>query len=65
MTVVCLVGPCLTGHAFTTIYADYVRVPPSLSSYPQGDEIEAALEDALARARVDSSPGAWTASAST
>ena len=30
-----------TGHAFTTIYRDYVRVPPSLSAYPQDDEIEA------------------------
>ena len=28
-------------------------MPPSLSSYPQGDEIEPALEDALARARVE------------
>jgi oligopeptide transport system permease protein len=53
MTIVCLIGPSMTGHAFTTIYADYVRVPPSLSSYPQGDEIEAGLKAALARARVD------------
>jgi oligopeptide transport system permease protein len=53
MTIVCIVGPSLTGHRFTTIYADYVRVPPSLSSYPQGDEIQTALEQALARARVD------------
>jgi oligopeptide transport system permease protein len=53
MTIVTLIGPSLTGHSFTTIYADYVRVPPSLSSYPQGSEIEAALEDALERARVD------------
>jgi oligopeptide transport system permease protein len=49
----CLIGPVFTGHAFTTIYADYVRVPPSLSPYPLGDEIESALEDALARARVE------------
>lgn len=53
VTIACLVGPSLTGHQFTTIYADYVRVPPSLSSYPQGDEIETALGEALARARVD------------
>ena len=53
ITIACLVGPSLTGHQFTTIYTDYVRVPPSLSSYPQGDEIESALEDALARARVE------------
>ena len=53
MTVACIVGPYLTGHQFTTIYPDYVRVPPSLSAYPQGDEIEAALADALRRGRVD------------
>jgi oligopeptide transport system permease protein len=53
VTIACLVGPSLTGHQFTTIYADYVRVPPSLSSYPQGDEIQTSLEEALARARVD------------
>jgi oligopeptide transport system permease protein len=53
MTIACIVGPRLTGHEFTTIYADYVRVPPSLSSYPQGDAIETALTDALARGRVD------------
>jgi oligopeptide transport system permease protein len=53
VTIACLVGPTFTGHAFTTIYTDYVRVPPSLSSYPQGDEIESALGDALARARVE------------
>jgi oligopeptide transport system permease protein len=53
MTLACLVGPLLTGHSFTTIYQDYVRVPPSLSSYPRADTIETALVDALKRARVD------------
>jgi oligopeptide transport system permease protein len=53
MTVACIVGPRLTGHQFTTIYVDYVRVSPSLSSYPQGDEIETSLREALARARVE------------
>jgi oligopeptide transport system permease protein len=53
VTIACLVGPSLTGHQFTTIYADYVRVPPSLSSYPQDDKIQTALEEALARARLD------------
>ena len=36
MIVVCIFGPFFTGHAFTTIYPDYVRMPPSLSAYPQG-----------------------------
>jgi oligopeptide transport system permease protein len=53
MTIACIVGPWFTGHSFSTIYQDYVRVPPSLSPYPQGDSIEKALTDALARARVE------------
>jgi oligopeptide transport system permease protein len=53
MTLACIFGPALTGHDFTTIYPDYVRVPPSLSSYPQEGEIETALHDALRRGRVD------------
>ncbi len=53
MTVACLIGPALTGHEFTTIYADYVRVPPSLQPYPHGGQIETALKDALSRAHVD------------
>jgi oligopeptide transport system permease protein len=53
MTVACLIGPALTGHEFTTIYTDYVRVPPSLSAYPHGDEMEKALKEALTRAHVD------------
>jgi oligopeptide transport system permease protein len=46
MTLACLAGPALTGHDFTTIYPDYVRVPPSLSSYPQGEEIDTTLREA-------------------
>ena len=53
MTFACLIGPALTGHDFSTIYPDYVRVPPSLSSYPQGDEIESTLGQALRRGRVE------------
>jgi oligopeptide transport system permease protein len=53
MTAACIVGPYLTGHQFTTIYQDYVRVPPSLQPYPKADRIEPALRDALARARLE------------
>lgn len=53
MAAACLIGPNVTGHDFTTIYPDYVRVPPSLASYPQGDGIEQALDEALRRARID------------
>src|SRR5688572_13787690 len=53
MTVACILGPYFTGHEFTTIYPDYVRVAPSLQPYPQGDQIEGALEDALKRGRIE------------
>src|SRR3712207_483435 len=53
MTLACLAGPYFTAHDFTTIYPDYVRVPPKLSPYPQQDQIEGALADALRRGRAD------------
>src|SRR5882724_1043308 len=53
MTLACIVGPNLTGHEFSTIYPDYVRVPPSLSSYPRPDEIKGSIDEALKRAHVD------------
>jgi oligopeptide transport system permease protein len=52
MTLLCLIGPYLTGHAFTTIYADYVRTPPSLEPYPKTEAIERALNDAMKRGRL-------------
>jgi len=52
MIIACLIGPFFTGHAFSTIYQDYVRVPPSLSPYPKPDMIGSALSDAMRRARV-------------
>ena len=53
MTVVCLIGPLLTGHQFTTIYPDYVRTPPSLEPYPKSEMIETALDEAIKRGRVE------------
>jgi oligopeptide transport system permease protein len=53
MTVVCVVGPYFVPHNYTTIYADYVRTPPSLSSYPKPEMIETALGDVLRRMRAD------------
>ena len=40
-------------HLYTTIYADYVRTPPSFSAYPKADMIETSLGDAVKRMRVD------------
>jgi oligopeptide transport system permease protein len=53
MTLVCLVGPSMTGHQFTTIYPDYVRTPPSLDTYPKAEDIEKSLRDAMKRARLE------------
>ncbi len=57
MAVLCIAGPWFTPHAFTTIYKDYNRVPPSFSSYPRPDKIGQAAEDAVKRARVQL--GGW------
>jgi oligopeptide transport system permease protein len=53
MTLACTFGPLFSPHDFTTIYADYVRTPPSLSPYPKADLIEAPLQDAVKRMRLD------------
>jgi len=53
MAVVCIAGPWFVPHNYTTIYADYVRTPPSFSSYPKPEMIETALTDVLKRMRVD------------
>jgi oligopeptide transport system permease protein len=53
MAVVCVVGPYFVPHLYTTIYADYVRTPPSFSPYPKAEMIETALGDAVRRMRVD------------
>ncbi|MGE3832328.1 MAG: ABC transporter permease [Parvibaculaceae bacterium] len=53
IAIVCIFGPLFVPHPYTTIYTDYVRTPPSLSSYPKPEMIETALVDAIRRARVD------------
>ena len=53
IVILCSIGPGLTSHDPTTIYQSYVRVPPSLESYPRRSEIETGLREALKRARVD------------
>ena len=49
---ICIFGPWFTPHAFTTIYQDYNRVPPSLSSYPKAEMLDLAVSDAVRRGRV-------------
>lgn len=53
MTVVCVAGPWFVPHQYTTIYADYVRTPPSLAPYPEPQMIETALADVVKRMRAD------------
>ena len=53
MALLCTIGPYFTSHSFSTIYEDYVRVPPSFSAYPKPEMIEQALRDAVSRARVN------------
>ncbi len=52
MTLVCVFGPFLTPNGYTTIHADYTRVPPSLTAYPKAHDVEAALMEAIKRARL-------------
>ncbi|MBI2719668.1 MAG: ABC transporter permease subunit [Rhizobiales bacterium] len=49
----CLVGPNLTGHQFSTIYQSYVRVPPSLSAYPKPQSLDAEIKEVAKRAHLD------------
>jgi oligopeptide transport system permease protein len=53
MVVACVVGPSLSPHGFSTIYQDYVRVPPSLEPYPRSETIEQSLQLVTSRARVE------------
>lgn len=49
----CLVGPNLTAHEFTTQYPSYVRVPPSIEPYPRADRLEQEIRDVVKRAHLD------------
>jgi oligopeptide transport system permease protein len=53
VAVISVFGPWVVPHEYTTIYGDYVRMPPSLSAYPKPDMIQGALGDAIKRMRAD------------
>jgi oligopeptide transport system permease protein len=53
MIIACVVGPWLSPHGFSTIYQDYVRVPPSIEPYPRFETIEQSLQSVTSRARVE------------
>ncbi|WP_342151093.1 ABC transporter permease [Methylorubrum sp. SB2] len=52
ITLACLIGPFLTGHAPERIYPDFVRTRPSLAAHPTPDEIRPALDRLAQRMRV-------------
>ncbi|MGX8009094.1 ABC transporter permease [Mesorhizobium sp. ORM8.1] len=53
IAIISVFGPWVVPHEYTTIYGDYVRMPPSLSAYPKPEMIQGALTDAVKRMRVD------------
>jgi oligopeptide transport system permease protein len=52
MTVLCVVGPEVTGHRYDRIYTEYTRVPPSLAAYPTSDQLAANAERIGSRLRA-------------
>jgi oligopeptide transport system permease protein len=48
----CIFGPLVTGHPFDKVYPDYVRMPASLQSYPQNDQITPQIERIGSRVRA-------------
>ncbi|MFC7396672.1 ABC transporter permease subunit [Chelatococcus sp. GCM10030263] len=48
----CIVGPWLSPHPYDYVYRSYVGVPPSLEPHPPMAELEGAMKEAVARARL-------------
>ena len=46
-------GPMVAPHSYAEVYPEFVKVPPSLTPYPQAEEIEPAAQSALRRARLE------------
>jgi oligopeptide transport system permease protein len=53
IVVLCLIGPNFTGHAFTTQYPSYVRVPPSFAPYPKAEKLDQEIKEIVARAHLE------------
>jgi oligopeptide transport system permease protein len=52
ITLACIVGPFLTGHDYSQVYQDYVRMPASMERYPQTSQIVPAVDKIASRMRV-------------
>lgn len=52
ITLACLLGPLLTGHAPGRIYPDLVQTPPGFGAHPRPDSVAPALEGLAFRMRA-------------
>jgi oligopeptide transport system permease protein len=52
MTIACLVGPYLTGHAYDRVYPDYTRVPAGMAAHPLPEAVPGFVERIAARVRA-------------
>jgi oligopeptide transport system permease protein len=52
ITIACLFGPLISGHAYDRVYTDYVKIPASFTAHPAPDRIEPAVERIAARLRA-------------
>lgn len=55
VTLLCLVGPFLTGHAYDRVYQEHVRVPPGFVAHPTDQAIPDALGRIATRMRARAS----------
>ena len=49
----CLIGPNLTSHEFSTQYPSYVRVPPSFEPYPKVEALDQEIRDVVKQAHLE------------
>ncbi len=52
ITLLSIVGPLFSPHAYDTVYDEYVQVPASLSAYPKPDQVQPAFEEIVRHAHL-------------
>lgn len=52
ITLACIFGPWLTGHDYSQVYQDYVRLPASTEPAPRPEQIAPAVDRIASRMRV-------------
>jgi oligopeptide transport system permease protein len=53
MALACIAGPWFAPNAYDDVFPEYVRTPASMEAYPRPPDIEASLQTALKRARLE------------